>query len=989
MPRKSRSADGDAAPKANRQLPAFLDHFNLRDLKVFFRCWVALWVASLLIFINPVATNFGAATFFGCMVLFILPPSGVVFVYILGSLSLFIGIGLAWAWGVITMKAALAARSDLDTQARLASLQQEAATRAQNTGSPVASVAQRMIYDGWMLDARVTAVTYCMICVFIYFMARLRAANPKTALTSIFGIVISDLFLVYGPILPSFNGTLPLSLVKPAAAGIGLGFACSVLFFPRSTAGIILEGTDDLLKLLKSSLQLSLSAISKGGEPLDLKELHKRRNKIILQFRLLEPSFAFLPLDFSVGSWGAESVGAFKEPIRRLVAAILALADFHKGTIEGRNQAIELQNSSIDKSDDDASEKHSRKVGTHHLSQLAELVKGLQYTENHAIDEDVAKSINTISIGAMDACLEGLNVMGECLHFVDRQHWYHKLSPAAHEEVSQRINSALDKLRQVRPAFLHDMTDALVSGYGPLLDNNNPGQQDRADQMAGIILCMNFQEHMATALDRTENLLSQMSAAFPDASRIRLWWPTSLKYAAKWLFGKKGKAPTVTSISEDDPNEAPVQDASKTAQDKLRIRRGYRPTSRHPLGKAIIGTYHWFTSDEGMFAARMIVVTIALSIPGLLPNTAGFYYRERGFWALIMGQTGLLVYMADFTFSVLSRIAGTIIGGVLGLVAWYIGSGNGPGNPYGLSAVLAVMLIILLWIRLYLPPTLLHGGIIAAATFLLVVAYSYVDTHTPTYGDPGVGYSVFWKRLLLVLVGVAAATIVQILPHPPSAARHISTSLSRSLRTLSDHYALLLSCWGRAGTDGKTITEPIWLELTESLVSLEGSLYTLQYEFSSSRFDSTSLGSVKQICHDVNGVLARLLFSSASLPQHYKDRLASQMGLLDHRCIGEIMSVLGVCEQALKTGDAPPEILPTPLVRRALEFGYNQARLHGENHEEYKLDAEMVRDEDYRRYCVALGAYVRFLGKIDELVLVIKGVLGEAHLVSRELVDLV
>lgn len=41
-----------------------LDHFNARKLKVFFRCWVAVWVASLLIFINPAASNFGQATFF-------------------------------------------------------------------------------------------------------------------------------------------------------------------------------------------------------------------------------------------------------------------------------------------------------------------------------------------------------------------------------------------------------------------------------------------------------------------------------------------------------------------------------------------------------------------------------------------------------------------------------------------------------------------------------------------------------------------------------------------------------------------------------------------------------------------------------------------------------------------------------------------------------------------------------------------------------------
>ncbi len=104
------------------------------------------------------------------LVLFMLPPSGVLFVFILGSLSLYIGIGLAWAWGVITMKAALAARPSADTQARLAALQQAAATEAQSTGASVAGVAQRMIYDGWMLDTRVTAVVYCMLCVFIYLL---------------------------------------------------------------------------------------------------------------------------------------------------------------------------------------------------------------------------------------------------------------------------------------------------------------------------------------------------------------------------------------------------------------------------------------------------------------------------------------------------------------------------------------------------------------------------------------------------------------------------------------------------------------------------------------------------------------------------------------------------------------------------------------------------------------------------------------------------
>lgn len=108
-----------------------------------------------------------------------IPPSGIVFITLLGSLSLFIGICLAWAWGVIVMKAALAARPAADTQARLSSLQQTAAAQANSTGLPVAAVAQQLIYDGYMLDARVTAVTFCLLCAFIYLLVRAPCCNPR------------------------------------------------------------------------------------------------------------------------------------------------------------------------------------------------------------------------------------------------------------------------------------------------------------------------------------------------------------------------------------------------------------------------------------------------------------------------------------------------------------------------------------------------------------------------------------------------------------------------------------------------------------------------------------------------------------------------------------------------------------------------------------------------------------------------------------------
>ncbi|RAL09361.1 uncharacterized protein BO97DRAFT_374770 [Aspergillus homomorphus CBS 101889] len=961
-----------------KRLPPFLDHFNARDLKILFRCWVAAWVACLLFLINPSLSSLGTATFFACLVLLMLPPSSVVFIYLLGSLSLYLGVCLAWAWGVITMKAAYAARPAADTQAQLLALEQTAAQQANATGQPVASLAQVLVYEGHMLDARVTAVTYCLVCTFIYFMARLRASNPKATFTAIFGIIIADLFLIFIPLLPSFNGTLPLTLAKPAGVGIGLGFACSVLFFPQSTSRIILNSMEDIIELLTHPLAFTMATLGKRDPDLDMAQLRKTQVGIIGEYRKMEPALAFLPLDFSIGCWGAQHVGTLKEPVRQAVSAILSLLEFHMNRVSGKARAKEVLLKYVDQIalEDEKEVRSGREVGRHQLQQTARLLDGLRNADTEPIPEEALQAFVRTASKAIEACVAALAAAKDCIHMANGPLLYRRPSSAAREELCERSRRALEDLRAMRQIFIQDTTDSLVSCYGPLLEGKSGEDGDRhAKNFGGIVVGMVFEELMANAMSKTEDVLAQVLDVFQSSQRTRVWWPLSLKAFVSWVSGKGNKAPAMAPVADDDPEEQ--LDATKSVQERLRLSRGYRVKRRGLLSRIILGTYHWFTSNEGLYALRMVVVTIALGIVSALPSTAGFFYREKGIWALIMAQTGLLPYMADFIFSVIARVLGTIVGGVLGLLAWYIGSGTGPGSPYGLAAIMAIMLVIFLWTRLYLPPNLLQGSIMGGATFLLVVAYSYDDTHVPTYGNPGVGYTVFWRRLLLVLIGIGAGTIVQLFPHPPSAAKHISKTLSATIRAISDHYALLLSCWGRGQEDGRILAEPISLQMAESLLMLDGPIQLLRYEFSSSRFDSANMDEVKRLCHGLNRNLGRLLSLSASLPRQYQDRLARLTGLLDHRCIGEIMAVLSVCEQALKTGDAPPELLPTPLVQRSMEYWHTHAM-------DILLAPDMLRDEHYRRYCVGLSAYVRFLSIVDELVLVIKGVLGESHLVAWE-----
>lgn len=534
--------------------------------------------------------------------------------------------------------------------------------------------------------------------------------------------------MTYAPLFPSFEGTLPEALIKPAAIGVGLGFACSVLLFPRSTSHVLLDSLEDMMDLLRLPLEFTASTLGKEESNLDeVGPLRMIQTKIIQEYRKMGPAFGFLPLDFSVGLWGSKDVSSFKEPTRQLVTAVMALLEFHMTRLYNVSLKENLLRDYVDeiKKDHTLHEKHIHDVGGHQRSKMAQLLDGFRTAGDHHIGDEAVKELIKSSTEAIEICLESLDLMKECIHMVNSRRWFRR--PAAEERgaLHRRATETMEKLHQVRGSFVHDVTETLITEYSQFLEDPD-AQGDRSNRVRGLVVGMVFEEHMANAIDKTEILMSRIFTVFHTSTKTRLWWPLSLTHAAAWITRTHEKAPIMAPATDEDPDQ--VADLTKAAQEKLRISRGYGSKQRSTIGRVILGTYHWFTSNAGLYAIRMVVVTIALSIPAAIPHSAGFYYREKGLWGLIMGQTSLLVYMADFTFAVISRIVGTIVGGVLGLLAWYIGSGDGPGSPYGLAAIVGAILTIFIWIRLYLPPSFLQGGIMCGATFLLVVSYSFDDT---------------------------------------------------------------------------------------------------------------------------------------------------------------------------------------------------------------------------------------------------------------------
>ncbi|PLB53541.1 hypothetical protein P170DRAFT_435148 [Aspergillus steynii IBT 23096] len=883
------------------------------------------------------------------------------------------------------MKAAFAARPDSQTQARLQALQQQVAADSQQTGLEATFLAQKSIYDGFMLDARVTVVFYVMICLFVYAVSRLRVANPKFALVQIFGIIIADLFLLFGPVLPSFSALLPRVLVEPGAIGVGLGVVCNVIFFAQSASSAILAKMEQLVEMGEKPLQCTRSRFS--GSPADLGELEASKAKTIAVFKAMEPALAFLPLDVSWGRWSPEDVGSLHEPLQRAMIANMSLLDFHISHVRSDKQLEQIPMSSGEGNGVDLAERPPR-VGGHQLQESADLMHALRSPEEVLMRAQTREALRASTTELLHLASESLSMVAQSIHTVNSGAWFCR---TPFEDISKLITRGeilRTSIDSARAACKTETTTRLLESHAEIFDAD--GQLKSRDQLGphslrGLVLGMVVEERILGAAGAIEELLNRVTHLLRHRSKVRLWLPSRVRYAFSWLVNGHQTTPTPHLAANGGRDPDVVAEQTKEAHRRLRISRGHgRPVRRSLLTRAIVAVYHWLTDAGGMYALRMVIVTIATAIPGSLPSTAGFYYREKGIWGLITAQTTLLVYMADFTVSLVGRTVGTVVGGVMGMLAWYVGSGHGPGNAYGLAAITAVMTLILMWWRLFLPPAFTMAAIMSGATFMLVIGFSYDDTHLSQYGLPGHGYEAFYKRLVTVLLGFVAAFIVQIFPRPPSATRHTCKTLSNTVRTLSDHYALLLSHWGRThpGTRADrsspvgVVAEKISLDVAETLLSAQQSIALLKFEMTLGPFDSQTLSDAVRLCQDMNQALGRLLLLSDSLPGPLQDRLSHSVGILDDHHIGDIMGVLGIVEQAFRLGLPLPERLPTPLIKRCYESWHDQ-------HRAAQLSTELVRDENYRRYCVGLSAYLKFLAAIDELVLVLKGALGESHVVRR------
>ncbi|KAF7555184.1 hypothetical protein G7Z17_g2376 [Cylindrodendrum hubeiense] len=961
----------DAVKSSGRKLPAWLDHFNPKDLKKLFRCCLAVWIMTVLILINPTLKVLGQAAFLGCIVLFIAPPSGIVFFHLIAAVTVLLGLTTAWAWGVISMKAALATRPDAEMKARYGELQQMAA----NATNPT-QYAKIQIFNGFMLDTR----------------ARLRVKFPKLMLMQIFACIVATIFLTEAPLFPNFQGNIGKILVLPCAIAEGIAIVCNIFIFPTSSATEALDGMRALLDSMPTFLDACLLGLKHPSLGMSTEVLTGARLKLLTTYKLIDPLTRFLPIDFSIGRWNSDDLCTLNEPLRQLIIVFTGLLEVHRQKEVRKDkakQALDYAQATEEGSDDHL------ETGRHQINRAVDF----HVKSNHpARSENIQKSLKALADPAeplIVACKESLGAISEAL-----QH-SNAFKSAGHAEMLQRHTAILETLRECRDAFINTTSAYLFEPSHHIFDDKGVLQVDAgtAPSLTGLMLGLLIKERLSQLADALEMMLERVVELETTRTKLRFWMPTRLMSLFGWI--------SAGDLSENDTPGADLGDTVitrvSTVASNARIPKDFNPgvksartelvsmktpngRKRSGCGYFVLRITRWLGSAEGIYALRMVVVSLALSIPGVIPSTAGFYYREKGLWAVIMAQLSLVPYTADLMYGILVRAIGTIIGGVVGMAAWYIGAGNGPGNPYGEAAIMAVVIIIFMWWRLFSSPALMPAGLMMAVTAYLVMAYSWIDTHNPLYGNPGVGYQVFWRRVVLVFVGFGGAIVVNFLPKPPSANRHYRHLLADSLVSVRDLYALLASNWKDTAPDLREVVEEEALGIAEVLLSISGPIKLTVFEFSSSSIDSNTLGQVCQLCMLLNQTVTQLLLYTAILTEEQRAWIIPATGAVKEGFIAELMAVLSLVEQALKSGDPLPAVLPTPLFAK----GVLVAREHfqkGADDSTNPYHKDNLDDEDSRKYAVILNAFLQMLAAVDELVLVLKRAVGEtSNIVSLEAV---
>ncbi|KAL9557127.1 hypothetical protein MBANPS3_001545 [Mucor bainieri] len=387
---------------------------------------------------------------------------------------------------------------------------------------------------------------------------------------------------------------------------------------------------------------------------------------------------------------------------------------------------------------------------------------------------------------------------------------------------------------------------------------------------------------------------------------------------------------------------------------------------------------NWAKSVDAVFAFKTSAGFTLLSLPAFLASSATWFFAWRGQWATItlmlwmFPMAGMFFFTQVYTFekAVILRVLGTVLGGVAGIIVWEITR----GNPYGL-AVLMFFVMMPLYYVFFTSQIMNIVAIMTQITLILVVImeYTYVVSGAATYDSVEV---VAGKRMLLVIIGVAAAAVLAVFPKAVTGRVELRKRISRTIHDLSKLYGILVGdILAAKGTDSaptegqrkafrklvlgirrQIADEQTYLKITKLEPPLRGKFPVEEYTRLVEKVDNMA------------DLLQGMAFASRSIDKAWKRKLVRVIEEERMEYLASILSIMKLLSATLASKMALPPFMLSPT-----ELRLRLARKMSQAITRYP---ENLDNDTFPNYCAFAVNSFKFSGELAEAMECIENLVG-------------
>lgn len=346
-------------------------------------------------------------------------------------------------------------------------------------------------------------------------MARLRVANPKFAPGEVFGNIVMDIFLLYGPTLPDFTGELGKVLVLPGAIGIGLSVASCLLFIPQSTFYSMLSRMEAIVKTCQTSLQFTRNLLAGGS--VQLGQLYSTKAKNIATLKAIHPMLSFLPVDISRCLWNTQDIRSLYEPMRQFMTVHVTLLNFHIARAKFEQRTNESQSKKT------TNEDILEKVASENL-QLREnedLTLAWEAPKLGLLCSQTKESLNKSMTKILLIYSECLCTIEETFRFINTHRWHLSTSSEQPDQILTQGESLLNRLNFAKKQTANETADLLIECHADTF--NEEGFLKSPDfvyphSLRSLALAMVIEERILQCVEAGEELLTKTLTIIKRAS---------------------------------------------------------------------------------------------------------------------------------------------------------------------------------------------------------------------------------------------------------------------------------------------------------------------------------------------------------------------------------------------------------------------------------------------------------------------------------------